>query len=66
MVTISYKGRRIRLSKRMRETLEFATGFPTLWHNIGQDKASQSAIKRLEAEGLVEIASDSNQYRLTQ
>jgi hypothetical protein len=49
----------------MFETLEFATKYPKLWHNIGTEKASRDAIKRLEAEGLVEIAGHSNQYRLT-
>jgi hypothetical protein len=65
VTTINYKGRRIRLTKRMFETLESATKYPKLWHNIGTEKASRDAIKRVEAEVFVEIAGHSNQYRLT-
>jgi hypothetical protein len=66
MPTIIYKGRRIRLSQRMFEILEYATKYPKpeSWHNIGRDEASRKAIERLRAAGLVEVAEQSNQYRL--
>ena len=67
MPTIAYKGHRIRLSQRMFEILEYATKYPkpASWHNVGRDEASRKAIKRLEAEGLIEVAEHSQQYRLT-
>ena len=67
MPTITYKGRRIGLTERMFEILDYATKYPKAgsWHNIGHDHASREAIERLRAEGLVEVAEYSNQYRLT-
>ena len=67
MPTITYKGRRIRLSQQMFEILDYATKYPkpNRWHDIGRDEASRKAVERLAAEGLVEIAEYSNQYRLT-
>ncbi len=64
VTTIDYKGRRIRLTKRMLEALQYALKYPKIWHNIGTDKASLEAVKRLEAAGLVEVLEYSNQYRV--
>jgi len=61
MTTINYQGRRIRLGKHMLSILQYALKYPRLWHDIGQDKASRDAIKRLEAAGLVEVKDYSNQ-----
>jgi hypothetical protein len=61
MTTIDYQGRRIRLGKHMLSILEYALKYPKHWHNIGQDKSSRDAIKRLEAAGLVEVQEYSNQ-----
>jgi hypothetical protein len=38
---ITYKGRRIRLSQRMFEILDYATKYPKPrnWHNVGHDEA---------------------------
>jgi hypothetical protein len=67
MPILTYKGRKIRLTPRMIEILEYATRYPQprSWHNIGRDEASGKAIARLEAAGLVEVAEHSQQYRLT-
>jgi hypothetical protein len=67
MPTISYKGRRIRLTQRMFDVLDYATKYPkpNSWHNIGSDATDKKTIARLEAEGLVEVAEHANQYRLT-
>jgi hypothetical protein len=67
MPTITYKGRRIRLSQQMFEILDYATKYPkpASWHNIGRDDASRQAIERLKTAGLVEVAEHSQQYRLT-
>jgi hypothetical protein len=45
----SYKGRRSRLTKHMLEILQYALKYPTPQHNIGTDKVSQDAVKRLAA-----------------
>jgi hypothetical protein len=67
MPTMFYKGRRIRLTPRMVEILDYATRYPKpgTWHNIGRDEASRKAIERLKTADLVEVAEYSNQYRLT-
>ena len=51
----------------MFEILDYTTKYPkpNRWHDVGRDQASRKAIERLVAEGLVEIADHSNQYRLT-
>jgi hypothetical protein len=48
----------------MLSILQYALKYPRLWHDIGQDKTSRDAIKRLEAAGLVEVKDYSNQYRI--
>jgi hypothetical protein len=67
MPILTYQGRRIRLTQRMVEILDYATKYPkpNSWHNIGHDDASKKAVERLRAAGLVEVAEHSNQYRLT-
>jgi hypothetical protein len=67
MPILTYKGRRTRLTPRMVEILDYATKYlkPKSWHDIGRDEASRTAIARLEAAGLVEVAEHYQQYRLT-
>lgn len=47
----------------MLEALQYALKYPKVYHDIGTDKASREAVKRLETAGLVEVLEYSNQYR---
>jgi hypothetical protein len=62
LTTITFQGRKIRLSRRVLESLQYALTYPKIYHDIGTDKASVKAIQRLKEEGLGQILEYSNQY----
>lgn len=62
MPTIEYHGRRIRLDDDMLRLLQWALERPDRWVKIGPDI---EAVRRLVAEGLVEIFEVANMYRVS-
>jgi hypothetical protein len=65
--TITYKGIRIRLTRRAFEMLDYAAKYPTpgRWHDIGGSDEDRKAAEQLKVAGLIEVREFSNQYRLT-
>lgn len=64
MITITYHGRKIRLNDTMQAALEWAVKHSGRWQDIGKEPEWIDAVKRLEAEGLVDIFEARNQYRV--
>ena len=62
MTTLSPQGRKVRLGKNMRASLEYAVRTPEKWHDIGKGRAARMALKRLEKAGLVEIKPAFNRF----
>ncbi len=63
MPTIDYHGRKIRLDEDMLRLLQWALKRPGRWVKIAED---MDAVKRLEAEGLVEVFEVANMYRVSE
>lgn len=63
-LTITYHGKKIRLTPRMQRSLEYALKMPDRWHTIGLDQESKDAIRQLEKSGLVEIREYSGHYKI--
>jgi hypothetical protein len=64
VVTLLYRGTKIRMHDRMASILQYALDYPKMWRKIGTDEASIAAVKKLEAAGLMKIKDYSNQYRV--
>jgi hypothetical protein len=64
MTTLSPSGRKVRLGKNMRATLEYAVRTPHRWHDIGKGRGAKMAIRRLAKAGLVEVRPVFNRFRL--
>jgi hypothetical protein len=61
---LSPQGRKVRLGRNMRASLEFAVRMPEKWHDIGKGRAARMAVKRLEKAGLVEVRTAFNRFRV--
>jgi hypothetical protein len=64
MTTLSPSGRKVRLGKNMRATLEYAVRTPDRWHDIGKGRGAKMAILRLAKAGLVEVRPVFNRFRV--
>lgn len=52
MTTLSPSGRKVRLGKNMRASLEYAVRTPHRWHDIGKGRGAKMAIRLLAKAGL--------------
>jgi hypothetical protein len=64
MTTLSPQGRKVRLGKNMRASLEYAVRTPDKWHDIGKGRGAKMAIRRLMRAGLVEVKPAFNRFRV--
>jgi hypothetical protein len=64
MTTLSPSGRKVRLGKNMRASLEYAVRTPHKWHDIGKGRGARMAIRRLVKAGLVETRPAFNRFRI--
>jgi hypothetical protein len=55
MTTLSPSGKKVRLGKNMRASIEYAARTPDRWHDIGKGRGAKMAIRRLAKAGLVEV-----------
>ena len=66
VTTLSPQGKKVRLGKNMRASLEYAVRMPDKWHDIGKGRGAKLAVKRLERAGLVEVKAAFNRFRVKQ
>jgi hypothetical protein len=64
MTTLSPHGKKVRLGKNMRASLEYAVRTPHKWHDIGKGRGAKMAVRRLARAGLVEIRPAFNRFRV--
>jgi hypothetical protein len=64
MTTLSPSGRKVRLGKNMRASIEYAARTPDKWHDIGKGRGAKMAIRRLAKAGLVEVKPAFNRFRV--
>jgi hypothetical protein len=64
ITTLSPQGRKVRLGKNMRASLEYAVRMPEKWHDIGKGRGAKLAVRRLERAGLVEVKPAFNRFRV--
>jgi hypothetical protein len=64
MTTLSPSGRKVRLGKNMRASIEYAARTPDKWHDIGKGRGAKMAIRRLAKAGLVEVKPEFNRFRV--
>jgi hypothetical protein len=64
MTTLSPYGKKVRLGKNMRASLEYAARTPHKWHDIGKGRGAKMAIRRLAKAGLVEMRPAFNRFRV--
>lgn len=64
MTTLNAAGKKVRLGKNMRASIEYAARTPHRWHDIGKGRGAKMAVRRLASAGLVEMRPDLNRFRV--